>query len=281
MDIVKLNPFPSVAANSVAAMATDQLRGRSVHGLVFVQGGTTFTKAHMTRVRVGAGGKNFVNDITGTQLQDANDYDGYSDTASHVFHWFGDPTARTIRGQHLGDLDLSMHAGPLEIEVTIGAATAPTLQVYAIVGDPKLAMGIGFSAGEAAMVRALIRTVITESGAVSRKAVGLGLGSQSGARLRKICFFHANLTAIELKKQGVIKWEDLPDALVDAISADFGRVAQSGLYVVDRIIDGNQSEAESTVDAEGRPYNFQVLLTTSGADTVYAFADVHTHPALI
>jgi hypothetical protein len=280
MDIVKLNPFPAVAANSVAAMATDQLRGRSVHGIIFKQGGT-FTKAHMTRIRIGAGGKNFLNDITGTQLQDANDYDGFADSTGYVFHWFGDPSARTIRGQHLGDLDLSLHAGPLEIEVTIGAATSPTLECYAIVGDPKMAMGVGYSPAEAAMVRALIRTVITESGAVSRKAVGLGLGSQAGARLRKLAFFHTNLSAIELKKQGVIKWEDLPDALVDAIAADFGRVAQSGLYVVDRILDGNQSEAESTVDQDGRPFNFQVLLTTSAGDTVYAFADVHTHPALI
>lgn len=281
MDIVKLNPFPAVAANAVAALATDQLRGRSVHGLIFKQGGTAFTKAHMTRIRVGAGGKNFLSDITGAQLQDANDYDGFADSASYVFHWFGDPSARTIRGQHLGDLDLSIHAGPLEIEVSIGAATAPTLQCYAIVGDPKLTMGIGYTTAEASMVRALIRTVITESGAVSRKAVGLGLGSQAGARLRKLAFFHSNLASIELKKQGVIKWEDLPDALVDAVAADFGRVAQNGLYVVDRILDGNQSEADSTVDQDGRPFNFQVLLTTTAADTVYAFADVHTHPALI
>lgn len=280
MDIVKLNPFPSVAANSVAAMATDQLRGMSVHGLIFVQGGT-FTKAHLTRVRIGAGGKNFVNDITGTQLQDLNDYDGFADTTSYLFHWFGDPTARTIRGQHLGDLDLSVHAGPLEIEATIGAATSPTLQCYAIVGAPKMQMGLGFSEADAATVRALIRSVITESGAVSRKAVGIGLGSSAGARIRKIGFYHTNLTAIELKKQGVIKHEDLPVALNSAIAADFGRVAQAGLYVVDRIIDGNQSEAEDTVRRDGSPFNFQVLITTSAGDTVYSFADVHTLPQLI
>lgn len=280
MDIVKLNPFPSVAANSVAALATDQLRGMSVHGLVFVQGGT-FTKAHMTRVRIGAGGKNFVNDIAGDDLQDANDYDGFADSTGHVFWWFGDPTARTIRGQHLGNLDLSVHAGPLEIEVTIGGATNPTLQVYAIVGRPKMEMGLGFNQVEAATVRALIRTVITESAAVSRKAVGMGLGSSAGARIRKLMFFHTNLTSIELKKQGIVKHEDLSDALNDAIQADMGRVPQAGLYVVDRIIDGNQGEAEDTVRRDGTPWSFQVLATTSGADTILAYADVHTLPQLI
>lgn len=281
MDIIKLNPFPAVAANATAALATDQLRGMSVHGLVFVQGGTAFTKANMTKIRIGAGGKNFVNDIAGNQLQDLNDYDGFADTTSHVIHWFGDPTARTIRGQHLGDLDLSIHAGPLEIEVQIGAATAPTLQCFAIVGTAKKAMGLGYTDTEAAMVRALIRSVITESAAVSRKAVGIGLGTSAGARIRKLGFFHTNLTAIELKKQGVIKHEDLSDALNDAIQADFGRVPQAGLYVVDRIIDGNQSEAETTVRDDGTPWNYQLLVTTSAADTVYAFADVHTLPQLI
>lgn len=280
MDIVKLNPFPAVAANSVAALATDQLRGMSVHGLVFVQGGT-FTKAHITKLRIGAGGKNFVNDITGAQLQDLNDYDGFADSTSHLFMWFGDPTARTIRGQHLGDLDLSVHAGPLELEATIGGATSPTLQVYAIVGAPKLQMGLGFSDIDAATVRALIRSVITESAAVTRKAVGIGLGSSAGSRIRKIGLFHTYLTSIELKKQGVVKHEDLSDALNDAIQADFGRVPQSGLYVVDRIIDGNQSEAEDTVRRDGTPWNFQLLTSISQADTVYAFADVHTLPQLI
>jgi hypothetical protein len=281
MDILKLNPFPSVAANSVAAMATDQLRGLSVHGLIFEQGGTTFTKAHLTKLRVGAGGKNFINDITGTQLQDLNDYDGFSDPTNYVMVWFGDPSARTIRGQHLGDLDLSVHAGPLEIEATIGGATAPTLQCYAIVGAPKKDMGLGFTDYEAANVRALIRSVITESAAVSRKAVGIGLGSSAGSRIRKLGFFHSNLTRIELKKQGNVKHEDLSIALNSAIQGNFGRVPQSGLYVVDRIIDGNQSEAESTVRADGSPWNFQLLITASAGDTVYAFADVHTLPQLL
>lgn len=280
MDILKLNPFPAVAASSVAALATDQLRGMSVHAIIFEQGGT-FTKAQLTKLRIGAGGKNFINDITGTQLQDLNDYDGFNDSTGYVVYWFGDPTARTIRGQHLGDLDLSIHAGPLELEATIGAATGPTLQCYAIVGPPKMQMGIGYTESEAATVRALIRSVITESAAVTRKAVGIGLGSSAGSRIRKLGFFHTNLTRMELKKQGVIKHEDLSDALNDAIQADFGRVPQAGLYVIDRIIDGNQSEAEDTVRRDGTPWNFQLLETVSAADTIYAFADVHTLPQLI
>jgi len=281
MDVIKINPFPSVAANAPSSLATEQLRGSSIHGLIFEQGGTTFTKAHMTKIRVGANGKNFITDISGDQLQDLNDYDGLAATANYVMWYFGDPTARTIRGQHMGDLDLSVHRGPLEIEVTIGGATAPTLQCYAIIGPPKAAMGLGFTDAELISVRSLIRTVVQPSAAVTRKAEGIGLGSGAGARIRKMSFFHTNLTRVEFKKQGIIKHEDLSDALNDAYQADFGRVPQASLYVVDRIVDGNQGEADDTLRPDGQPWNLQLLFTTSAADTIYAFADVHTAPQLL
>lgn len=281
MDFLKLNPFPSVAANAVASLATDQLRGMSVHGLFFVQGGTTFTKAQMSKIRIGANGKNFLQDIAGNQLQDLNDYDGGADTTNHVFHWFGDPWARTIRGQHIGDLDLSLHRGPLELEVTIGAATAPTLEAWAIVGPPKLSMGLDYSEVEALTVRSLIRSVAQPAAAVTRAAYGIGLGSQAGARIRKIGFFHTNLTRVEFKKQGITKHEDLLAAQNEAVQKEFGRVPQSGLYVLDRVVDGNQGEADDTVRPDGSPWNLQVLLTTSAADTITAFADTHTLPQLL
>ena len=281
MDVIKINPFPSVAASTPAVLATDQLKGYSLHGLVFVQGGTAFTKAHMTDIRIGANGKNFIDNISVSQLQDMNDYDGLADTANHVFWWFGDPTARTIRGQHLGDLDLSVHKGPLEIDVAIGAATAPTLQVYAIIGPPKAQMGLGFTDSEVVAVRSLIRSVIQNSAAVTRKAEGIGLGSGAGARIRKLAFFHTNLTSVEFKKQGITKHEDLSDALNDAIQLEFGRVPQAALYVVDRIVDGNQGEADDTLRPDGSPWNLQVLITTSAAETSTVFADVITAPQLL
>ena len=54
------------------------------------------------------------------------------------------------------------------------------------------------------------------------------------------------------------------------------RTPQSGLYVLDRIFDGNQGEAEETVKGDGTPWNLELNLTTSGADTITAFADLHT-----
>ena len=282
MDLVELNPFPSVPATGIATLVTNELAGRSVHGLIFELGGTTYTRANLDNIKVRAGQKDLLEGITGAQLQDLNDYNGYNSDAAYVAHFFGDPTARTIRGQHLGDLDLDIYGNdPLQIEVKNDGATAPTLKVYALVSVPKLAMGIGYNDAEAATVRAMIRTVNQPAAAISRKAVEIGLGSSAGAKIRALHFFHSNLTSVEFRKASDVKHDDITIALNSYVQGAFARTAQSGLYTLDRIMDGNQGEAETTLQQNGRPWPFQVMLTTSGSDTITTFADVHTAIGLI
>lgn len=280
MDIVRLSQFPAVAASAKSTLVTNELLDQSVHGLILEMGGT-FTKAQITAIKVRLDGKNIVEAINGTQMQAMNTYDGMPDTTNYLFIWFGDPTARTIRGQHLGDLDLSIIRKPLEIAIDIGAATTPTLQVHAIVGVPKMQMGLNYSASEASTFRAIVPSVIQPAGAVTHKQYPVPIGSDQGAKFRKAMFAHSNLTSVELRKSGSIKHDDVSVALNAAIGAEFARVAAAGFYVMDRVVDGNQGEAEMTVAPDGKAYSFQVYVTTSGADTIDTFADIHTlHPLL-
>lgn len=282
MDLVELNPFPSVPATGLATLVTNELAGRSVHGLIFEQSGGAYDRSHVDSVKVRAGQKDLLEGITAAQLQDLNDYNGLNSDASYFAHFFGDPTARTIRGQHLGDLDLDIYGSdPLQIEVKNNGATTPELKVYALVSVPKKAMGIGFEDAEAATVRALLRTVVQPSSAINRKAVEIGLGSSAGAKVRALHFFHANLTSVEFRKASDVKFDDISIPLNTYVQGAFARTAQAGLYTMDRIMDGNQGEAESTLQNNGRPWPFQVMLTTSGGDTITTFADVHTAIGLI
>lgn len=282
MDLIKLPQFPSVAAGGISTLVTDRLLDRSIHALIFRRGGTTFNNAHMSNIRLRLDGKDVVNGITGSQLVDLNDYEGTPDVTGETLLPFGDLTARTVRGQHLGDIDCSIYRRPIEIEVAIAAgASAPTLEAWALCGPPKMEMGYGYNANEASQLRALIRTVIQPAAAIQRKSYGLSLGSGAGARLRRAFFFHTNLTSVEFMKNSQRKWDDVPTALNSAIAQYFARVPQVGLYALDRIVDGNQGEAETTVRADGTPWSLEVNLTTSGADTITAFADVYTtHPQL-
>lgn len=276
MELIKLSEFPSVAANATSTLVTDELLDMSCHGLIFVLGGTTFTKAHMNNIRLRLDGKPILDDVSGTQLQTLNSYEGLPNVTNYLVHWFGDPTAQTIKGQHLGDLDFSIYRRPLEIKVQIGAATAPTLEVWAITGVPKLQMGLEYTELEAAQMRSLIKTEIQMAAAVTRKSYGVSIGAEPGARIRKIGFFNTALTHVELKKQRLTKWDNVGIALNSAYQEQFSRSPQAGLYMLDRIADGVQGEAEASVNpSSGRPWNIQINLTTSGADTISAFADLH------
>jgi hypothetical protein len=277
MDVIRLPQFPSVAASAKSTLVTDKLIGMSLHGLMFKRGGGAFTNAHLAGIRIDVDGKDITPlDLTGAQLVDLNEYEGLTDVTNYTFLFFGDPTARTIRGQHLGDIDFSVYQKPIGINVNVGAATTPTLEVLAIVGPPKIKMNAGFTAGDAATLRALIRTQIQFSAAVTRKSYGLSLGSGAGAKLRRAAFFHTNVTAVEFKKQSIVKHEDLLIAENAALAQQYARTPQSGLYVLDRIVDANQGEAEHTVQPNGRPWSMELNLTASAGDTVIAYADVHT-----
>ena len=276
MDIIKLDRFPSVAAGAPAALVTDELIGKSVHALIFVMGGTVFDETHINQLRLSLDGVDLLPNINGSQLKDINEYDGFTSVADHLFYFFGDPTAPSVRGKHMGDLDCSIYDSPLEIEVDIAAgADAPTLQTWAITGVPKLDMGVDFDAVTAAHFRHLRRSLIEPTAAVSGDNYRISLGSRPGGRLRKMCFFHSNLTHVEFKKNSITKIDKLDVTLNAAIQQQFARVPQSGMYVMDRVVDGNQGEAETTVTPEGKPWFLETKITTSGADQIYTFADMH------
>jgi hypothetical protein len=280
MDLIKLDEFPSIAANSPFTLNIDNLAGRALHGIILEQGGT-FTKAHLTNLELKIGGKDLFKDITGTQMQTLNTYDGLPDDTGYVGMFLGDPMANTQYGQHLTDLDLSIYTDTLTLKGTIGGATSPTLQAYALVGPPKAQMGLFSSQAELLMTRALIPTVIQPAAAVSRKSYRINVGSNAGAHIRKVGFFHTNLTSVELKTRGLVRHEDASDALNDHVQSTFARAPQSGLYVLDRTVDGYQGKAEPTLDREGNTVPMTLSLTTSAADTIDAFTDVRVGVGLL
>lgn len=282
MDTLELNEFPNIAAGSPFNLVDDTVTpDMAIHGFAFEFGGT-LTKAQIEDIEIICEGKTLLPKTNGDILQRQNDYEGLNDTANYIFHYFGDPLAATKRGQHLGDLDKSVYRGNVTIKGKINAAAvAPTLKVYALVSANKQAMGIGFNEVDAAMVRVLLETIIQPSAAVNNKAYGIGLGSEAGARMRRTFFHHTNLTSVEFRKSGFVKHDDISIALNSAIQNDFQRTPQAALYVLDRIVDGSQGEAEMTVRPDGKIYPMQIKLTTSGADTITALADVHTAIPLI
>lgn len=275
MEFQRLQQFPNVAASAESVLVTDEFVGKSIHAIGIKMGGTTFTRAHITSLNIKVDGKDLLPAISGANLQKQNDYNGLDDDAEYLWYFFGDPTAQTIKGQHIGDLDLSVYRKPLEIRVNIGAATAPTLEAIALCGVPKMQLGVGFDELDAVQIGCMTRSVIQPSAAVSRKSYSVSLGSAAGSLIRRINYHHTNIVSIEHKKQGLIKTDDLTVGELASIAKNYGRVPQSGLVVLDKVVDGNQGEAESTINSDsGRPWTQEINLTTSGGDTITAYAEL-------
>lgn len=274
MDILKVDPFDNVVATGRATTKYRPVGPSSLFGLVLKLSGTDFDKSHITAIRVKApGGKDLFNEISCSRMVDINSYDSVIEDATFIPIYFGDPTARTIRGMYLGSFDHTAYPGDLTIEVQISGATAPELEARALVKPPKIAMGLDYNEAEQTMHRALIETVITLSAGVTRKAESISL--PPGAQLKKLVFFHSNITELDAKKEGFQVYEDVENALASYLQGDlFTRVPQSGLLVYDRLISNDYSDAGRTVRQNGSPANWQFRLTTSAADTITVYSDV-------
>ena len=285
MDIVKANPFTGVAANALATTQFIPDRDLAVYGLILALGGGTpaFSPDLIDRITIKSGGKELFR-LTGTQMNEMNEYDGIQKDLLFISVNFADPTARTARGEHLGTFDMTIYRDPLTIEVLIGnvLVSPPTLEAFVQITPPKLRQGFGYTPDEAQVHRALIETVIQPSAAVVRKAFGIGLGSEAGALIRKIVFFHLTLTSLAVKRNGLDIFDDVDEALNDFVQQDvYARVTNPALYAWDPTVNGNQSEARTTVNPDGTAANYQILVTDSAADTITVLADVYSKLPLL
>lgn len=282
MDTIKLPPFSNVGAGNLATLTTSVLFGMSAHCLIFSLGGTTFDSSHIESIRVLLDGKSVVPDITGAELQKMNDFRDLDGDTSVVRLFFGNPKATTIKGQHITDLDQSVYRTPLTVQIKIAAdAVAPTLTGFARVNPPKVALGLGYTLDDAAVIKAWVRSILNPSSALDKFAADIGFGSGAGAAIERITFFNNNMTSLEVRKSGVIIHEDIPADLNEAILRDYGRVPQAGTYVWDPVADGNMGQSVTTVKPGGERYSIQLAVSTSAADTIKVYSEVATKLGLI
>jgi hypothetical protein len=86
--------------------------------------------------------------------------------------------------------------------------------------------------------------------------------------LKRMYFFHANLTALEVRQNGIVIAE--PVLAVNSFQqAQNGKTAQAGLYVHDFCLDQNVEEAISPITLD----RFEFFPTLSAADTLNVYAE--------
>lgn len=266
---LKLNPFENVVASQTAVIPRLTL-GNMYNAIVLELGGT-FTQAQCTNIRLLLNGK-IVWNVEGTHLDTTNNYDRLKDTATFLTMWFADPCALTQDEQQLGSLDTSSGRGieTASLEVDIGAATNPTLKAFGIVVPPSSKSDPFGSA-----FKAVIKNTQAPA-AAGQYSHAVGTGSRAGGFVRRVSFFHANVTSLMVKRDGVNVMDDLTIAEIAYINEQQKRTAQSGMVVYDPISEGSPRDMISTLRGDKTAAPFEWLPTVSAADTVKSYAEVLT-----
>lgn len=270
--LIKLPPIQNVGANQTAVLPQVP-HGMTYDSIVLALGGT-FTKAQITGIRSRINGKQFV-DITGSHLDAENQYKKKTADASYISMDFAERTARTVVGEQIGAVDTSIGVDTFDFEFDIGGATSPTLDAYALISPPK-PINIGGQPNQnKRTISAILKKVHSLSGAADHN-VTMPLGSRLGGLIKRVHMHHANVTAVEVRKDGTYLQQEGLIGLVSFVQDELNRAAQSGHVCFDPTFTDNQSDAVSTIRGDGSPASFEFTITTSATDTVTSYTEMYT-----
>lgn len=255
MIIQKNLPFFNVVASGVASLELPL--GMTYNRIMLELGGTSFTKAMITRIVAKLNGKIFY-DITGSRLDAINKWRGIYDEATHLTIDFTDRNAKTIGGEIAGAVATAEGISSFTLEVTIAGATAPTLESWSMLSPPR----------PFGPIFALIHHPVTFS-AGGKFPIVLPHGPEAGHQIRRVHFFHTNMTELEVKKNGLLVAEELTSGINDFVQQEYGRAPQSGLFVYDPVVTNNFKNMLQTFNAKSMQFN----TTVSAADTVDVYGE--------
>ncbi|MYM67294.1 hypothetical protein GTP45_10675 [Pseudoduganella sp. FT55W] len=262
----KLLSFNNVQATGLANVDLDGLKGTTIERIVLQLGGTTFTKSMLTGIQLKANGK-VIFDTTGARIDTRMQYRGITANANFLTIDFSEIRAKTENGQSIGAIDTTAGISSLKLEVQITGATAPTLQGWAEVSPPQLDQVNVQTRGLIARVHSASQTI----GAAGQFALTVPHFSVSdgGSIFKRIAIFSANMNALLIKKNGVI-YEDSTKAMNDYQQNEYRKVPQAGVYMMDFIIDDNQSQVFNGRDAQ----TLEILGTFSAGETIIIESEV-------
>lgn len=257
MLLVKNLPFANVAASGVASVSLPV--GMSYNRIILQLGGGSFTKSMITNIKVRLNGKVIVEN-SGARLDLMNQYRGIAASASFLTLDFTEPRAKDMAEEYLGNINTAQGVSSLTIEVTIAGATTPTLDSWSELGPPA-AIGIiakqipfTFSFGGAGKFPLKLIDVANKGAIVKRTHLAHG----------------GNLTQLEVKKNGIVIFDNIPTAVNAFYQGEYQKTAQTNLYTFDPCLDNNYSNAIKTADMVSLEFN----PTFSAADTVTAVIEV-------
>lgn len=264
MSIGKITRYGLPYANVVASgTATNNVTpGRTLETLRLKLGGTNFTKAMMSLIRIKANGKTII-EGTGTELDKLNAYRGPSQNANFLDIQFADFSQLSELDKQVGSFDTSRGIANITTEVTIAGATAPTLTPILIESAQQKTAGGDASPFADVMSKFLRYPFNISTG--GRLPVTVPFGPQNGAIIKRLHVIQntGNMTGATVKEDGLVIHESIK-AENDLSQTLMGRVPQTNFYTIDFCLDGNVRKALDTRSAKSLEWLFDFSAADSG-----------------
>lgn len=275
----KLNQVQNVIAGQMASLRISP-EDFTLVKIKLALSGTTFDKTKIDRVVVKIGAKT-IWDVTGAQLNKYNNYKNQADNAKYLTLDFTERDQSIFPVKQVGGLDLMslLPVGEVYVHIYINAtAVAPKID----------AVGYFERTQDNPFVTKMLPYSFTQS-ASGRFTLPLQF---RGALLKRVWLFYngpdwtgstnGNIESVEVKKNSlVIHDQTCLDVRFD--QAEYKKVPQSGLYVVDFIIDNNHDAHVQTIrnTKDGQifdSFEFNAMLKDAGGATVSAIVEVLDTP---
>jgi len=253
-------PFANVSASGIATASVTV--GRTIEGFMLLMGGTTFSSANISLVRIKVNGKQCF-EATGAQIDKIAKFQGLTYPATLLPIIFTEIAGRDWLDEMVGAWDTSAGVANITMEVTIAGATAPTLDSYVIESAPQ-AGGVGN-----VMTKVLRYPYSVAAGGLL--SIPLPFGPVNGAVIKRIHIEYGvanNLTACTVKENGVVVHESV-FGLMQAYNQFYRGVNQTNTYHIDFLIDENGKNAMDT----RADRTLELLPTFAAADSGFVFVE--------
>lgn len=266
----RLPDFQPVVAGQTAMLKLPRY-ALTLNRIVLRLGGTTFTKALITKIELKLGTRTvwIVDTVgslaAGTILDMINKYRGIFDQATNLTLDFTERDFMTIAAREIGGYDMSKLGDDLYLNITIAAgASAPTLYGIAMYTPPQ-----GKDIEETQLVQKLIAAPYSfntagrylvnfdPKGALMKRIYMTFTGSDGSATTEQ------NVSKFEVKKNGYV-FHELASTDNKFLQKEFAKVPQAGMHIVDFCVDNNLSGAMVTADAKALEFAPTLLAADSG-----------------
>lgn len=257
-------PFANVVNSGVAT--NNVTPGRTLEVLQLAMGGTSFTKANITLLKVKANGRTLI-EASGTELDKINAYRGIAVNANFLDIPFFDENMVSGLDRSVTSFDTSNGVQNITTEVTVSGATSPTLKAI-VVESAAQKDQTGQAAPYANLVGKLLRYPFSMANG-GMLPVTVPFGKDSGAIIKRLHVVHSgNMTGATVKQDGMVIHESLA-AENSNMQIRSGRVPQANMYTIDFVSDGNVRNALDTRDAR----SLEWLLSFSAADNGFILVE--------